>query len=77
MLQMCRIHFKSPLMSLSLLSSSSFLKSLVFCASSFLCVSVSLWCATRSEATVSSCGTREVRSMSEALLALYCSIDTV
>lgn len=53
-------------MSLSLLASSSFLKSLVFCARSFLCVSVSRWCATRSEATVSSCGMSVVRSMSGA-----------
>ncbi len=58
------------MISLSLLSSSSLRKSLVFCASSFLCVSVSLWCATRSEATVSSCGMSAVRSISEVLLAL-------
>lgn len=58
-------------MSLSLLASSSFLKSFVFCARSFRWVSVSLWCATISEATVSSCGMRAVRSMSEQVLAIF------
>jgi hypothetical protein len=58
------LHFKSPLMSFSLLTSSSFLKSFVFCARSFRCVSVSLWCVTISEAAVSSCGMSVVRSMS-------------
>jgi hypothetical protein len=61
------LHFNNALMSLSLLASSSFLKSLVFCARSFLCVSVSRWYATMSEATVSSCGTSVVRSMSGAM----------
>jgi hypothetical protein len=60
-------------MSLSLLASSSFLKSLVFCARSFLCVSVSLWCATMSDATLSSCGMRVVRSMAGAWLAAWCN----
>ena len=58
------VHFSRPLMSLSLLASSSFRKSLVFCAKSLRWVRVSRWWATRSEATVSSCGTRVVRSMS-------------
>jgi len=61
-------------MSLSLLASSSFLKSFVFCARSFLCVRVSRWCATRSEATVSSCGMSEVRSMSGASSAYMCRL---
>lgn len=61
-------------MSLSLLASSSFRKSLVFCARSFLCVRVSRWCATRSEATVSSCGMSVVRSMSGALSAYVHSL---
>ena len=63
------LHFKSALKSFSLLASSSFLKSLVFCARSFLCVRVSLWCETMSEATVSSWGMSVVRSMSGALSA--------
>jgi hypothetical protein len=70
------LHFKSALISLSLLASSSFLKSLVFWARSFLCVSVSLWCATMSEATVSSCGMRVVRSISGAASA-SCSFASV
>jgi hypothetical protein len=66
------LHFKSALMSFSLLASSSFLKSFVFCARSFLCVSVSRWYATMSDATLSSCGTRVVRSMAGAWLACCC-----
>lgn len=69
-------HLRRPLMSLSLLSSSSFLKSLVFCASSFLWVRVSRWCVTRSEATVSSWGMSAVRSMSGAWSALRGSFST-
>jgi hypothetical protein len=60
-------------MSLSLLASSSFRKSLVFCARSFLCVSVSRWYATMSDATLSSCGTSVVRSMAGAWLARCCN----
>jgi hypothetical protein len=66
------LHFKSALNSFSLLASSSFLKSFVFCARSFLCVRVSLWFATISDATVSSCGISVVRSMSVILLATWC-----
>lgn len=58
------VHFRRPLTSLSLLASSSLRKSFVFWARSLRWVRVSRWWATRSEATVSSCGTRVVRSIS-------------
>jgi hypothetical protein len=57
-------HFSRALKSFSLLASSSLRKSFVFWARSLRWVRVSRWWATRSEATVSSCGTRAVRSMS-------------
>lgn len=56
-------------MSVSLLASSSLRKSFVFWARSLRCVSVSRWCATSSEATVSSWGMSVVRSMSGAASA--------
>jgi hypothetical protein len=70
------LHFNSALKSFSLLASSSFLKSLVFCARSFLCVRVSLWCATMSDATESSCGMSVVRSISGALSASSLPVGT-
>ena len=70
------VHLSKPLISFNLLASSSFLKSFVFCAKSLRWVSVSLWCATRSEATVSSWGTSVVRSMSGlAVSALDCYLS--
>jgi len=62
-------HLRIALISFSLLASSSLRKSLVFWARSLRWVRVSLWCATRSEATVSSCGTRLVRSMSASAVS--------
>lgn len=57
------LHFSKTLTSAIFASSSSFLKSLVFCARSFLSTSESFCCVASSEAVASSFGMRFVRSI--------------
>ena len=58
------VPFSNPLISTSFAASSSFLKSLVFCARSFRCTVESLWYWTISDAVLSRFGIMDVRSMS-------------
>lgn len=61
--------FNNPLNSPSFAASSSFLKSLVFCARSFRWTVESRWYVMISEAVLSSVGTKVVRSISTAAVS--------
>jgi hypothetical protein len=64
------VPLSKALISVSLLASSSFLKSFVFCARSFLCTVESRWYATISDAVLSRLETSAVKSRSRPGLEL-------